>query len=160
MEKKPMKVGFCTINYSELSLSEVIELVVKKGYEAVEIPAYTGNGQMDVDETLLGGNAKKLKKQVNDAGLIISGISNHADSPLVLGPHGRDLAGIHSGTPEEQIKFGTESMLKCARLASELEIPAVVAFPGVGNFGHFNDWPYPDGWKEEEEAFVKNWVPI
>lgn len=155
-----MKVGFCTINYSELPLAEVVELVAKKGYEAVEIPAYTDNGQMDVDEMLRGGNAKKLKKQIQDAGLVISGISNHADSPLVLGPHGKDLAGVCDGTPAEQIKFGTESMLKCARLANELEVPAVVAFSGIGNFGRFNDWPYPDGWKCEEEAFVQNWVPI
>ena len=28
-----MKVGFCTINYSELPLNEVVELVAKKGYE-------------------------------------------------------------------------------------------------------------------------------
>ncbi len=155
-----MKVGFCTINYSELPLQQVVELVAKKGYEAVEIPAYTDNGQLDVDEMLKGDNAKKLKKQINDAGLMVSGISNHADSPLVLGPHGRDLASICPGTPEEQIQFGTESMLKCARLANALEVPAVVAFSGVGNFGHFNDWPYPNGWIEEEEAFVRNWVPI
>ncbi len=70
-----MKVGFCSINYSELPLNEVVELIAKKGYEAVEIPAYTDNGQMDVDEMLRGGNAKKLKKQVEDAGLVISGIS-------------------------------------------------------------------------------------
>ena len=57
-----MKVGFCTVNYSELPLREVVELVARKGYEAVEIPAYTGNGQMDVDEMLRNGNAKKLKK--------------------------------------------------------------------------------------------------
>lgn len=155
-----MKVGFCTINYSELALNEVVELVAQKGYEAVEIPAYTDNGQMDADEMLKNGNAKKLKKQIRDSGLIISAISNHADSPLVMGPHGKDLAAVCAGTSGEQIRFGTESMLKCARLANELEITAVVAFSGVGNFGHFNDWPYPDGWKDEEESFVKNWVPI
>jgi sugar phosphate isomerase/epimerase len=95
----------------------VVELVASKGYEAVEIPAYTDNGQMDVDEMLKPGNAKKLKKQINDAGLAVSGISNHADSPLVLGPHGKDLASICPGSAEDQIRFGTESMLKCARLA-------------------------------------------
>jgi sugar phosphate isomerase/epimerase len=37
MEMRSMKVGFCTINYSELPLPEVVELVARKGYEAVEI---------------------------------------------------------------------------------------------------------------------------
>ncbi len=155
-----MKVGYCTVNYTEWPIEKLIDYVAAKGYEAIEIPAYTGNGQIDPDELLKGNNAKKFKKRVEDAGLVISGISNHADSPLVLGPHGRDLASVCDGTPEEQIRFGTESMLRCARLANALEVPAVVAFSGIGNFGHFNDWPYPNGWEEEEEAFCQNWVPI
>ena len=110
---------------------------------------------------LQGKNAKKMKKQVEDAGLVISGISNHARiRPWCLVLMGRTWPECVLEQPPEKIKFGTESMLKCARVANELEIPAVVAFSGMGNFGHFNDWPYPDGWKEEEEAFVQNWVPI
>ena len=155
-----MKVGFCVVNYSEMPLEEVVKLAAGKGYEAVEIPAYTDNGQVDVDEALTAAGAKKLRKMVEDNGLFISGISNHADSPLILGPHGRDLASICDGTKEEQVAFGTQSMIRSAQLANMLEVPAVVAFSGVGNFGHFNDWPYPDGWKEEEEAFAQNWVPV
>ena len=155
-----MKVGFCVVNYSEKPVKEVVELAARKGYEAVELPSYTGNGQVDADELLKGNNAKELKKLVEDAGLFISGISNHADSPLILGPHGRDLASVCDGTPAEQIAFGTKSMIRSAQLASALEVPAVIAFSGIGNFGRFNDWPYPGGWADEEAAFVENWIPI
>lgn len=157
-----MKVGFCVVNYSEMPVKDVVELAARKGYEAVELPVYTDNGQIDADALLKNGGAgaRALRKMVEDTGLFISGLSNHADSPLILGPHGRDLASVCDGTKEEQIRFGQQSMVRSAQLASELEVPAVVAFSGVGNFGHFNDWPYPDGWAEEEAAFCENWVPV
>ncbi len=155
-----MKVGFCVVNYSEKSIKEVVELAARKGYEAVELPSYTGNGQVDADELLKGNKSKELNKMVEDAGLFISGISNHADSPLVLGPHGRDLASVCDGTAAEQIAFGTRSMIRSAQLANALGVPVVIAFSGIGNFGRFNDWPYPGGWAEEEAAFVENWIPI
>lgn len=155
-----MKVGFCSVNYSERALQDVIELVAQNGYEAIELPTYTDNGQLDPDEILQGSNAKKLIKQVKDSGLVISGISNHADSPLIMGPHGRDVESVCPGTKKEQIAFGQKSMLRSAQIANALEVSAVIAFSGVGNFGRFNDWPYPNGWLDEEESFVENWVPI
>lgn len=155
-----MKVGFCAVNFSERPLLEVARLAADHGYEALELPAYTGNGQLDADELLKGGGAKRLKREIEAMGLSVSGLSNHADSPLVLGPHGKDLESVCSGTKEEQIAFGTNSMIKAAQLAGELEVPAVIAFSGVGNFGRFNDWPYPGGWADEEAAFVEHWVPI
>ena len=78
-----MRVGYCTVNYTEWPIEKVIDHVAGKGYEAIEIPAYTDNGQIDPDELLRGDNAKRLKKRAEDAGLLISAISNHADSPLV-----------------------------------------------------------------------------
>ncbi len=155
-----MKVGFCAVNYSEKPVEEVVRLAASKGYEAIELPAYTNNGQVDAEEMLKGNRAKDLARMVKDAGLFISAVSNHADSPLVLGPHGTDLAGVCNGTKEEQIAFGTDSVIRSARLANALEVPAVVAFSGIGNFGRFNDWPNPRGWAEEEAAFVERWVPI
>ena len=107
MEMRPMKVGFCTVNYSELPLKEVVEIGGGKRIRGSEIPAYTDNGQMDVDEMLHGNNAKKLKKQVEDAGLVISGISNHAGSPLVLGPHGKGPGRESARNPRrtDQIRY-------------------------------------------------------
>ena len=155
-----MKVGYCTVNYTEWPIEKVIDHVARLGYQSIEIPAYTGNGQIDAEELLKGDSAARLRKLAADAGLEITGISNHADSPLVLGPHGRDIASVCDGDKEAQIRFATESMERCARLANALEVPAVVAFSGVGNFGHFNDWPYPNGWPEEEQAFCERWIPI
>lgn len=155
-----MKVGFCAVNYSEKPLEEVVEMAATYGYDCVEIPAYTGNGQVDVEEVLKNGGAGKLKKIVEDRGLFISSISNHADSLLVMGPYGRDTDSICPGTTEEKVAFGTKSMILSAQLANALEVPAVVAFSGIENFGHINDWPYPDGWKHEEEQFIEKYVPI
>ena len=152
-----MHVGFCAVNYSEKPIGNVVELAARHGYESLEIPAYTDNGQVDAAELLKGGNAKALKKQVEDAGLFISAISNHADSLLIMGPYGQDTDSICAGSASEKVKFGTESMILSAQLANELEVPCVIAFSGMENFGHINDWPYPDGWAKEEEQFIKKW---
>ena len=155
-----MKIGFCVVNYSELPVDEVVDIALAHGYEAVELPSYTDNGQVDADELLKNGGAKEMAASIRSKGLEISAISNHADSLLVMGPHGKDVDSICAGTPEEQIAFGTKSMLRSAQLANEMEVPVVVAFTGVGNFGRFNDWPWPDGWAEEEARFVERYRPI
>lgn len=152
-----MKVGFCAVNYSEKPLEEVIKIAADNGYEAVELPAYRENGQVDVQALLKGGNARTLKKMVENHGLFISSLSNHADSPLIMGPYGKGMDSICPGAKKEKIKFGTESMIQSAQLASELEVPAVVAFSGMENYGHINDWPEPNGWKDEEEQFAEKW---
>ena len=81
-----MKIGFCVVNYSEKPLEEVCKIAADNGYDAVELPAYTDNGQVDVPKLLKGNQAKKMKKMIEDHGLFISALSNHADSPLVMGP--------------------------------------------------------------------------
>lgn len=155
-----MKVGFCVVNYSDRSVEDVCRLVAEKGYESIEIPAYNENGQVDVDQLLLPGEAAKFKKMVAGYGLELSAISNHADSLLVLGPYGVGTDSICPGTKEEKIAFGTRSLIKSAQLANALEVPVVVAFSGIENFGHINDWPYPGGWADEERKFVENYMPI
>ncbi len=152
-----MKIGFCVVNYSEKPLEEVVKIAADNGYDAVELPAYTDNGQVDVPELLKGSNAKKMKKMIEDHGLFISALSNHADSPLVMGPYSSGMDSICPGTREEKIKFAQESMIRSAQLAAELEVPSVVAFSGMENYGHINDWPEPNGWKYEEEQFAEKW---
>ena len=44
-----MKIGFCVVNYSELPVEEVCRIAADNGYDAVELPAYTDNGQVDVE---------------------------------------------------------------------------------------------------------------
>ena len=89
-----MKVGFCSMNFSELPVDEVVDIALEYGYEAVELPSFKDNGQIDTDELLKDGGvgAKRLAKGITDRGLEISAISNHVDSLLVLGPHGKDVA--------------------------------------------------------------------
>lgn len=152
-----MKIGFCVVNYSGKPVEEVCEIAAAHGYDAVELPAYNDNGQLDVPELLKGNNAKKLKKMVEDHGLFISALSNHADSPLIMGPYSAGMDSICPGTKEEKIKFGQESMIRSAQLAAELGVNCVVAFSGMENYGHINDWPEPNGWKYEEEQFAEKW---
>lgn len=152
-----MKVGFCAVNYSEKPLEEVVKIAANYGYEAIELPSYVDNGQVDVSEALKGNNAQNMKKMIESHGLFISSLSNHADSPLIMGPYSKGMDSICPGTRAEKVKFGTESMIRSAQLANLLEVPAVVAFSGMENYGHINDWPEPNGWKDEEEQFAIKW---
>jgi len=155
-----MKLGFFTANFTEKPLEEVAKLAADHGYEALEIPAYEGNGQFEPKEVLKGDNAKKIKKMVESYGLTISALSNHADSLLILGPHGVDTDTIYKGTKEEKIKFGTESLLRTAQAANALEVPVVNGFTGVTNFGRYFPFPYAQGWADMEKEFVELFVPI
>lgn len=155
-----MKVGFCVVNFSEKSLMEVVDLAASYGYGCVELPSYRDNGQVNVDELLKGNNALQLKREIESRGLFISSLSNHPDSLLVMGPYSKGTDSICPGTREDKIKFGTESLIRSAQLANALEVPAVVAFSGIENFGHINDWPEPDGWAYEESQFVEKYRPI
>jgi len=155
-----MKIGFCTMNYSELPVEEVTKLAADHGYQCIEIPSFNDNGQIDPDELLKGSNAKNFNEMVKGYDMFVSAISNHADSLLVMGPYGPGTDSICPGTKEDKIKFGTESLIRSAQLANALEVPVVIAFSGIENFGHINDWPEPDGWLYEEEQFVTKYVPI
>jgi len=155
-----MKLGFCAQNYSEKPVEEVARMVAEKGYEAIEIATYDGNGQCETAEMLENGKGKEMRRMVESHGLFISALSNHADSLLIMGPYGDDTDGIYKGTKEEKIKFGTESLLSSARLANELEVPVVIGFTGIENFGRYFPFPYAKGWKACEDAFVELFGPI
>lgn len=155
-----MKLGFFTANYTEKPLEEVARLAAENGYEALEIPAYEDNGQLDAKEVLKGSNAQKIKTMVRSHGLIISALSNHADSLLILGPHGVDTDAIYKGTKEEKIRFGIESLIRTAQAANALEVPVVNGFTGIENFGRYFPFPHAGGWSEVEKEFVDKFVPI
>ena len=155
-----MKLGFFTANFTEKPLEEVARMAAENGYEALEIPAYEGNGQFDPQEMVKGNNAKTTRSMVENYGLSISALSNHADSLLIMGPHGVDTDGIFEGTKEEKIKFGTESLLRTAQAANALEVPVVVGFTGVENFGRYFPFPYAKGWEVMEQEFVEKFIPI
>ncbi|MDR1292002.1 MAG: sugar phosphate isomerase/epimerase [Clostridiales Family XIII bacterium] len=156
-----MKVGFCTVNYSDWKLDDVIKLAAGKGYEAVEIPSYTDNGQTDPDELIKdgGAGAKKLKEGIEGQGLSISAISNHLDTMAIL-CEGDDINHIYDGTPEEQHAFGAASLIRSLQIASAMEVPVVIAFTGLKSLSHMNAFPYGRGWEDEEKVFVERFSPL
>ncbi|MDD3362724.1 MAG: sugar phosphate isomerase/epimerase [Hespellia sp.] len=155
-----MKLGFFTANFSEKPLEEVTKMVAGYGYETLEIPAYEGNGQLETKDVIKGNNASQIKKMVSSYGMSIQALSNHADSFLIMGPTGKDTDFIYKGTPEEKIKHGTESLIRTAQAANALEVPIVVGYPGVENWGRFFFFPYGEGWSEYEEQFAERFTPI
>ncbi len=155
-----MKLGFFTANFSEKPLEEVVKLVSSYGYETLEIPAYEGNGQLETADVIKGVKASEIKKMVSSYGMSIQALSNHADSFLIMGPTGKETDFIYKGTPEEKIKHGTESLIRTAQAANALEVPIVVGYPGVENWGRFFFFPYGEGWKEYEEQFAERFTPI
>jgi sugar phosphate isomerase/epimerase len=155
-----MKLGFFTANFTERPLEEVARLAADHGYEALEIPAYEGNGQLETSDVLKPGEADRIKKMAASCGLTIGALSNHSDSFLIMGPTGVDTDFIYKGTPEEKIKHGTESLIRTAQAANALEAPVVVGYPGVENWGRFFFFPYGQGWAEYEQQFADRFGPI
>ena len=155
-----MKLGFFTANFTEMPLEAVAGMAAEHGYESLEIPAYEGNGQLEPSEILKPGRAAELRKMVSGHGLDICALSNHADSFLIMGPTGKETDFIYPGTAEEKIRHGTESLIRTAQAASALEVPVVVGYPGVENWGRFFFFPYGQGWAEYEEQFASRFTPI
>ena len=155
-----MKLGFFAANYAHLSLEEVSKIMEQHGYEMMEIPAYSGCEQFDCEDILKPGKAEALRKMLLSHGVTISGLSNHADSLLILGPHTEDTDKLFKGTKEEKIKYGTENLLKTARAANALEVPVVNGFTGVTNWGRYFPFPSADGWSKMEEEFRELFLPI
>jgi sugar phosphate isomerase/epimerase len=155
-----MKIGLFTATYLDQKLGDVCKMGASLGYEAVELPAFSANPHLDVDAIVKGGNAAALKKMIQDSGLIISALSNHTESQLVLGPYGKDTDAFFKGTKEEKIRFGSERMIKTAQAANALGVPVVCGFVGCENFGRFFPFPYSKGWSDMEQEFVERWGPI
>lgn len=155
-----MNLGFFTANFTEKPLEEVVKLVSAYGYETLEIPAYEGNGQLETKDVIKGNNASQIRKMVSSYDMRIQALSNHSDSFLIMGPTGKDTDFIYKGTPEEKIKHGTQSLIRTAQAANALEVPIVVGYPGVENWGRFFFFPYGEGWKEYEQQFIERFTPI
>ncbi len=149
-----------TANYMDRDLETVFKMMSQMGYEAAELPAFQGNGHLEVDDVLKQGGAKKIKDLAKKYGITISALSNHAEGQLVLGPHTRDTDSLFKGTPAEKIKFGMERMKKTARAAAALEVPVVCGFIGCERFSRWFPWPFPEGWDEMARDFVERWGEI
>ena len=155
-----MRLGYFAANMSHLPLEEGARLASGYGYEMMEIPCYIGNGQFDCEEFLRGNDPDAVKRMLRQYGLEISALSNHADTHIILGPYGPDTDGICPGTKEEKIKYGVESLLRTAECANQMEVPVVVCFTGLENFGRYYPFPDKKAWQREEERFSEIFMPI
>jgi len=126
-----IKIGMFTANFLDRDLESVFKMMAQMGYEMAELPAFYGNGHLDIDEVLKKDGSKKIKSLAKKYNITISALSNHPEGQLVLGPHTKDTDGLFKGTPEEKIKFGMERMKKTAKAAAALEVPVVCGFIGV-----------------------------
>ncbi|MEM2938951.1 MAG: sugar phosphate isomerase/epimerase [Candidatus Bathyarchaeia archaeon] len=156
-----MKIGIFTVLFNELSLEKVLGYVSKLGYEAVEIAAWKGSNHINIDKVLSGG-ATEYKRTVEKYGLIISGLSNHLEGQLVLGPHDESTDEWFKGTPQEKIKYGMERMKKAAEAAAALDVPVVNGFIGAPNWGAWYIFPpaYEKIFERGFEIFAERWGEI
>jgi len=150
-----MRIGLFSATYLDMELKDVINMAADAGFEAIELPAFTGSPHLDVDEIVKGNGVKELKELVKSRDFIISALSNHTDSQLILGPYGEDGNYIFPGTEEEQLKYGMERVIKTAQAANALEVPIVIGLVGCINFGRY--YATSKVWDEMEAAFMERW---
>ncbi|HIE15220.1 TPA: sugar phosphate isomerase/epimerase, partial [Candidatus Bathyarchaeota archaeon] len=156
-----MRIGIFTVLFNDWKLEKVLEYVSKLGYEAVEIAAWKGSNHIDIDKILSGG-ATKYKKTVEKYGLIISGLSNHLEGQLVLGPLDASTDDFYKGSPEDKVKYGIERMKKTAEAAAALDVPVVNGFMGAPNWGAWYIFPpaYEKIFEEGFQIFAERWGEI
>jgi sugar phosphate isomerase/epimerase len=130
-----------------MPLKDVLTYITRLGYEAVELAAWNHSNHLNIDKILKGG-ASRFKKDIKKRGLIISGLSNHFESQLVLGPHDRSTDEWYHGTPEEKIRYGMKRIKLTAEAASALDVSIVTGFVGSHNWGSWYIFP-----RTNEEIF-------
>jgi sugar phosphate isomerase/epimerase len=156
-----MKIGIMTVLFNDWKLEKVLDYVSKLGYEAVEIAAWKGSNHIDIEKIIQGG-ATNFKKTIEKYGLTLSGLSNHLEGQLVLGPHDESTDVWFKGSPQEKINYGVERMKKTAEAASALDVPVVNGFVGAPNWGSWYIYP-PENEKIFErgfEIFAERWNEI
>ena len=159
-----MKIGLLTVLFNDKPLEEVADYAAGLGYEAFELAAWRGSNHFDTDRAKENPQyARDIKKMLADRGIMISALSNHLSSQMVL-PFSDASLDEWAGTSdkEEMVRFGTEHIIKTAEVASELEVPVVCGFFGSTVWESWYIWPpqrlaiYEQGW----DLFVERWTPI
>ena len=156
-----MKIGIFTALFGDWPLAKVASHVADLGYEAVELPAWTGNKHLDLDDILSGGG-KKVRALLADRGLSISAVNNGIAGQLSMGPLDSSTDSWAPGmSPEQKIAFARDQILKTARAASELEVPVVAGLIGSPVWDKWYIFP-PANEKLYEEGvalFAERWNP-
>jgi len=156
-----LKIGILTVLFNEWDLEKVLKYVSGLGYEAVEIAAWKGSNHIDIDKILKGG-ATQYKNTIEKHGLIISGLSNHLEGQLILGPHDSSTDDWYKGSPEEKMKYGTERMKKTVEAAAALDVPVVNGFIGAPFWGAWYIFPpaYEKTFEKGFELFAERWGEV
>lgn len=156
-----MKIGIFTVLYDDKPLEDVLKYVSSLGYEAVELAAWKGSHHLNIDE-VLKGKSTALKNTVEKYGLIISGLSNHLEGQMVLGPLDSSTDDWYKGSPEEKVKYAIERMKRTAEAAAALDVPVVNGFTGAPNWGAWYIFPpaYEKTYEEGFKLFSQRWGEI
>ena len=157
-----MKIGIFTALFGDWPLEKVAAHVAGLGYEAVELPAWSGNRHFDLSQALVGGG-KKVRKLLADHGLAISALNAGVAGQLSMGPHDSSTDGWAPGmSPEQKIAYAREQIIFTARAASEMEIPIVAGLIGSHVWDKWYIFP-PANEKLYEEGvtlFAERWNGI
>jgi len=126
-----MKLGVLTVLFQDRPLDTALDQLVKMGVQAVEIGtgSYPGNAHCNPTELLKDQKAvKAFRKNIEDRGLIISGLSCHGN-PL---------------SPDKAFASESDRVYReTVRLASEMEVGVVNLFsgcPGDSEDAKFPNW--------------------
>ncbi|HIY58793.1 MAG TPA: sugar phosphate isomerase/epimerase [Candidatus Tetragenococcus pullicola] len=154
-----MKLGVFTPLFNNLNFDEMIEVVAKKGLEAVEIGTggSPGDAHLDIDKLLASSDARKeYLHKLDDKGLVISALSAH-HNPI--------------SAKKEVAQAGDELLRKTIKLASLMNVPVVNGFSGVSAASPTdteNNWPvlpwptnYSDSYNYQwENKLIPYWKDI
>lgn len=151
-----MKLGVFTVLYSDKNLEEMLDHVVAKGIESVELGTggYPGDAHCKVNELLKDeSKQKEFVEQISRRGLIISALSCHSNP-------------LH---PQKHISEVADSLFeRTVQLAGKLGIPVVNTFsgcPGDHEHAKYPNWPvapWPNDYQEIlkwqwEEKIIPYW---
>lgn len=144
-----MKLGVFTVLFSKMSFTDMLDYVKASGLDAVEIGTgcYPGNSHCNPTELLADeAKRKQFKKEIDDRGLVISGLSCHGN-PL---------------TPDEAFAKESDETLKATiQLAKLLDVPVVNCFSGTPG-GHEGaqtpSWPVVPWPPEHREILEWQWT--
>ncbi|MCB9135453.1 MAG: sugar phosphate isomerase/epimerase [Anaerolineales bacterium] len=125
-----MKLGVLTVLFQDRPLDAALDQLVKMGVEAVELGtgSYPGNAHCNPTELLKAPAAiKAFRKNIEDRGLIISGLSCHGN-PI---------------SPDKAFAAESDRVYRdTVRLAAAMEVPVVNLFSGCP--GDSEDAKYPN----------------
>lgn len=154
-----MRLGLCVQVFYDRPLEDALASAAELGVAAIELPVDARSPLVDLEE-LLDGGWKRLRRQLRDAGIELSALSNHQEGQLLLGPHHRDTDRIHAGEASEKIAYATKRLKLTAALAEALEVETVIGFTGCEDYSRWFPWPDPDGYDAMAETFQERLGPL